>query len=142
MPCSFFSFVLFGQSFSRDHVNFFFSSETKNKLTSEISALKTDLDLYRSEMGIERQTHQREEKALRAQVIEAEEQRKAAVQDTLKKVEAMKKECDGILSSFVFCSFFFTSCSFLPDFPLLSCSALQKDKQVLLTDIKDMNISV
>jgi hypothetical protein len=39
-------------------------------------------------------------------VIEAEEQRKAAVQDALKKVEAMKKECDDILSSFVFCSFF------------------------------------
>jgi hypothetical protein len=36
----------------------------------------------------------------------------------------------------------FTSYFFLPDFPLLSCSALQKDKQVLLTDIKDMKISV
>jgi hypothetical protein len=30
----------------------------------------------------------------------------------------------------------------LPDFPLLSCSALQKDKQVVLTDIEDMKISV
>jgi hypothetical protein len=39
-------------------------------------------------------------------VIEAEEQRKVAVQDALEKVEAMKKECDGIPSSFVFCSFF------------------------------------
>jgi hypothetical protein len=70
---------LFGQSFSRDHVNFFFSTETEKKLTSEISALKTDLDLYHSEMEIERQTHQREEKALRALVIEAEEQSKATV---------------------------------------------------------------
>jgi hypothetical protein len=73
MPCSFFSFVLFGQSFSRDHVDLFFSTEIKKKLTSKISALKTNLDLYHSEMEIERQTHQREEKALRAQVIEAEE---------------------------------------------------------------------
>jgi hypothetical protein len=70
---------LFDQSFSRDHVNFFFSTETEKKLTFEISALKMDLDLYRFEMEIERQTHQREEKALRAQVIEAEEQRKAVV---------------------------------------------------------------
>jgi hypothetical protein len=36
----------------------------------------------------------------------------------------------------------FTSYFFLPDFPLLSCSALQKDKQVLLTDIEDMKILV
>jgi hypothetical protein len=63
---SFFPFVLFDQSFSRDHVNFFFSTETKKKLTSEISVLKMDLDLNRAEMEIERQTHQREEKALRA----------------------------------------------------------------------------
>jgi hypothetical protein len=69
----FFPFVLFDQSFSRDHVDFFFSTKTEKKLTSEISALKTDLDLYRSEMEIECQTHQREEKALRAQGIEAEE---------------------------------------------------------------------
>jgi hypothetical protein len=64
-------------------------------------------------MEIERQTHQREEKALRAQVIEAEERRKVAVQDALKKVEAMKKECDGIPSSFILCSLFFLIfCSF------------------------------
>jgi hypothetical protein len=81
-------------------------TETEKKLTSEISALKTDLDLYRSEMEIKHQTHQREEKTLCAQVIEVEEQRKATVQDALEKVEAMKKECDGIPSSFVFCSFF------------------------------------
>jgi hypothetical protein len=66
-----------------------------------------DLDLCRAEMEIEHQTHQREEKALRAQVIEAEERRKVAVQEALKKVEAMKKECDGIPSSFILYSFFF-----------------------------------
>jgi hypothetical protein len=48
-------------------------TKTEKKLTSEISALKTDLDLYRSETEIEHQTHQREEKALHAQVIEVEE---------------------------------------------------------------------
>jgi hypothetical protein len=48
-------------------------------LTSKISVLKIDLDLCWAEMEIERQTHQREEKALRAQVIEAEEQRNVAV---------------------------------------------------------------
>jgi hypothetical protein len=55
----------------------------------------------------------------------------------------MKKECDGIPSSFIPCPlFFFISCSFLPNFLLLSCSALQKDKQTLLTDIEEMKISV
>jgi hypothetical protein len=53
---------LFDQSFSWDHVDFFFSTETKKKLTSEISVLKIDLDLCRAEMEIERQTHQKEEK--------------------------------------------------------------------------------
>jgi hypothetical protein len=58
-------------------------------------------------------------------VIEVEERRKAMAQEALEKVEAMKKECDGILSSLISCSLFlFISCSFLPDFPLLSCSAL------------------
>jgi hypothetical protein len=69
-------------------------------LTSEISVLKTDLDLCRAKMEIERQTHQRKEKALHAQVIEVEEWKNVAVQEALK-VEAMKKECDGIPSSFI-----------------------------------------
>jgi inactivated superfamily I helicase len=69
--------------------------------------MKTDLDLCRAEMKTERQTHQRKERALHVQVIEAEKQRDAAVQEALKKVEAMEKECDGILSSFMLCSIFF-----------------------------------
>ena len=46
--------------------------------------------------------HQKEEKALRARVIEVEKQRDAAAQEALKNVEAMKKECHGIVSSFSF----------------------------------------
>jgi hypothetical protein len=42
-------------------------------LSSEISALKTEIDLYRAEIEVERQMHQMEEKALHAQVIKAEE---------------------------------------------------------------------
>jgi hypothetical protein len=76
-------------------------TETEKKLTFEISVLKTDLDLSRAEMEIERQNHQRKEKALHAQVIKTEERRKAVVQEALEKVEAMKKECDGIPSSFI-----------------------------------------
>ena len=64
MSCFFLS--LFAQSFSHDHTSFFFSSETEKKLSSEVVALKTELDLYRAEMKTERQTHQNEEKALRA----------------------------------------------------------------------------
>ena len=86
---------LFVQSFSRDHTGFFFSSENEKKLSSEVSALKAELDLYRAEMETERQTHQKEEKALRARVVEAEKQKDAAV-------ESMKNECKGIAGSFCF----------------------------------------
>ena len=74
-----FSLFLFVQSFSRDHTSFFFSSETEKKLSSEVSALKTELDLCRAEMETERQTHQKDEQALRARVVEAEKQRDAAI---------------------------------------------------------------
>ena len=69
----------FLQSFSRDHTGFFFSSETKKKLSSELSALKVELGLCQAEMEAERQMHQKEEKALRARVAEAEKQRDAAI---------------------------------------------------------------
>ena len=59
MSC--FSLSLFVQSFSRDHTGFFFSSKTEKKLSYEVSALKTEVDLCRAEMETERQTHQREE---------------------------------------------------------------------------------
>ena len=60
------SLSLFVQSFSRDHTGFFFLSENEKKLSSEVSTLKAALDLYRAKMETERQTHQKEEKALRA----------------------------------------------------------------------------
>ena len=71
-------------------------------MSSEVSALKIELDLCRAEMETERQMHQREEQALCARVVEAEECRDAAVQEALKNVEVMKKECDGIAGSFCF----------------------------------------
>ena len=98
MFCSyafFLSLSLFVQAFSRDHTGFFFSSETEKKLSSEVSSLKAELDLYRAEMETERQTHQKEEKALHARVVETEKQRDAAV-------EAMKNECNGIAGSSCF----------------------------------------
>ena len=81
--------------FSRDHTGFFFSSKTEKKLSSKVSTLKAELDLYRAELETERQMHQKEEKALRARVVEAEKQRDVAV-------EAMKNECNGIAGSFCF----------------------------------------
>ena len=89
------SLSLFVQSFSRDHTGFFFSSKNEKKLSSEVSALKAELDLCRAEMESERQTHQKEEKALRARVVEAEKQKDAAV-------ESMKNECKGIAGSSCF----------------------------------------
>jgi len=67
-----------------------------------VSTLKAELDLCRAELETERQTHQKEEKTLRARVVEAEKQRDAAAQEALKNVEAMKKECNGIAGSFCF----------------------------------------
>ena len=64
-------------------------------MSSEVSALKAELDLCRAEMETERQMHQKEEKALRAWVVEAEKQRDAAM-------EAMKNECKGIAGSSCF----------------------------------------
>ena len=64
MSC--FSLSLFAQSFSHDHTGFFFSSENEKKLSSEVSTLKAELDICRAELETERQTHQSEEKALRA----------------------------------------------------------------------------
>ena len=77
MSC--FSLSLFAQSFSRDHTGFFFSSKSEKKLSSKVSALRIELDLYQAEMETERQTHQREEQALHARVVEAEKERDAAV---------------------------------------------------------------
>ena len=64
--------------------------------------MKAELDLYRAKLETKRQTHQKEEKALCARVVEAEKRRDAAVQEALKNVEAMKNECNGIAGSFCF----------------------------------------
>ena len=90
-----FSLSLFVQSFSRDHTSFFFSSETEKKLSSEVSSLKAELDLYRAKIETEHQTHQKEENTLHAWVVEAEKRRDAVV-------EAMKNECNGIAGSSCF----------------------------------------
>ena len=87
----FLSLSLFAQSFSHDHTGFFFSSETEKKLSSEVSTLKVELDLCRAELETECQTHQKEEKTLRARVVEVEKQKDAA-----------KNECKGITGSFCF----------------------------------------
>ena len=87
-------------------------------MSSEVSSLKTDLDLLWAELETERKSHQKEEKALRAQVVEVEKQRDTIAQElekqkdaaiweasknseAMKSLEAVKKECKGILGSFV-----------------------------------------
>ena len=67
-----------------------------------MDALKADLDLLRAELETERQMHQKEEKILRAQVVETEKQRDAAV-------ESAKNECKGAAGS---AYFFFILTSF------------------------------
>ena len=134
----FFSFS-FAQSFSRDHTGFFFSSETEKKLSSEVSTLKAELDLCWAELEAERQTHQKE-KALHARVVEAEKQRDAAAQEALKNVEAMKKECTGIASSFSFPFVF--KFAFLLTYFLLPGVALRVEKQKLSEGIEEMKTLV
>ena len=88
-------------------------------MSSEVRSLKTDLDLLRAELETERKSHQKEEKALRAWVVEVEKQRDTVAQElekqkdaaireasknseAMKSLEAMKKECKGILGSLCF----------------------------------------
>ena len=115
IPC--FSLSLLAQSFSHDHTSFFFSSENEKKLSSEVSALKADLDILWAEMEAERQMYQQEERSLHARIVETEKQRDAALQEArknseaMKDLEAVKKECNGIEVVFVsFCIQTFPSC--------------------------------
>ena len=106
-PC--FSLPLLAQSFSRDHSGFFFSSENERKLSSKVDALKADLDLLWAELETEHQMHQKEEKTLRARVVETEKQRDTAVEST-------KNECKGAADSacfFLYFDFFFFADLFL-----------------------------
>ena len=61
--------------------------------------MKADLDLLWAELETEHQTHQKEEKALRARVVEAEKQKDAVV-------ESMKNECKGTTGSSCFLLYF------------------------------------
>ena len=87
-------------------------------MSSEVSSLKTDLDLLRAKLETKRKSHQKEEKALSARVVEAEKQRDTAAQElvkqkdaaireasknseAMKSLEAVKKECKDIPGSFV-----------------------------------------
>ena len=73
-------------------------------------------------------------------MVEAEKQRDAAAQEALKNVEAMKKECHGITSSFsipfVFKFAFLLTCL------LLLGLALRVEKQKLSEGIEEMKTLV
>ena len=73
--------------------------------------MKADLDLLRAELETERQMHQKEEKTLRAWVVETEKQRDAAV-------ESVKNECKGVTGFacfFLYFDFFFFADLFFSD---------------------------
>ena len=73
-------------------------------------------------------------------MVEAEKQRDAAAQEALKNVEAMKKECTGIASSFSF-PFVFKFPFLLTCFLLLGL-ALRVEKQKLSKGIEEMKITI
>ena len=64
-------------------------------MSSEVDALKADLDLLRAELETERQMYQKEEKTLRARVV-----------DTETAVESAKNECKGVVGSACFFLYF------------------------------------
>jgi hypothetical protein len=115
LSLSFLTFFLFlrEKSFSQDHSSFFGSGETKKKLSFELSHLKVRLANKEVELDSERQGRQNSERALHAQVIEAEQRRDevmVALWVSSRKSEGLKKECEGIPSSyalFSFISYFF-----------------------------------
>jgi hypothetical protein len=58
------------------------------------------------ELDTERQGHQTSERALRVQVIKAEQWRDdvmAALRESSRKSDGLKKECEGIPSSYMIC---------------------------------------
>ena len=73
-------------------------------------------------------------------MVEVEKQRDAAAQEALKNVEAMKKECTGIASSFLF-PFVFKFAFLLTCF-LLPGLALRVEKQKLSEGIKEIKTLV
>ena len=73
-------------------------------------------------------------------MVEAEKQRDAAAQEALKNVEAMKKECHGIASSFLFPFVF--KFTFLLTCLLLLGLALRVEKQKLSEGIEEMKTLV
>jgi hypothetical protein len=61
------------------------------------------------ELDSKQQGRQDSERVLRAQIIEAKQRRDeamAALRDSSRKCEGVKKECEGTLSSFLFICFF------------------------------------
>jgi hypothetical protein len=97
------------KSFSRDHSSFFGSGETEKKLSFELNQLKAKLASKEVELDSECQGCQDSERALRVQVIEAEQRRDeamAALQESSEKCKGLKKECEDTLSSFLFLCFF------------------------------------
>jgi hypothetical protein len=84
--------------------------ETEKKLSFELSQLKAQLASKEMELDSERQGCQDSERVLHAQIIEAEQRRDeamAALRDSSRKCEGLKKECEGTPSSFcLFASLF------------------------------------
>jgi hypothetical protein len=67
-----------------------------------LSQLKAELASKEAELDSERQGRQNSERVLRAQVIEAEQRRDdamVALQESSRKFDSLKKECEGIPSS-------------------------------------------
>jgi tRNA(Met) C34 N-acetyltransferase TmcA len=111
---------LWEKSFSRDHSSFFGSGETEKKLSFELSQLMAQLASKELELDSERQGHQNSERALCAQVIEAEQWRDeamTALRESSGKSKGLKKECEDILSSYALFPFIsFISVLHLSDF--------------------------
>jgi uncharacterized coiled-coil DUF342 family protein len=91
--------------------------ETKKKLSFELSQLKVKLANKVVELDIERQGRQTSERALHAQVNEVEQRRDdvvATLRESSEKSDMLKKECEGILSSYMICFLLsFTSLFFI-----------------------------
>jgi hypothetical protein len=78
-------------------------------LSFELSQLKAQLASKEVELDSERQGCQDSERVLHAQIIEAEQrtdEAMAALWDSSRKCEGLKKECEGTPSYFLFICFF------------------------------------
>lgn len=107
------SFSLCSKAYSWNHTSFFSSGQVEKKLVEDVKRLTAELSAKQAELDAERQGRSVSEEALHAHVGEAKRRKEttlAALKEASEKLEAFKKDREGIrVLSVSFLSFFGSS---------------------------------